>query len=64
MNEKFLRGFQKATVDCLCFDIDFMKNVIEDLNPWDKFAEGFIKGVEMFESNKDLIEDIEEAKKL
>lgn len=64
MNEKFLRGFQKATVDCLCFGIDFMKNVIEDLNPWDKFAEGFIKGVEMFENNKDLIEDIEEAKKL
>lgn len=63
MNEKYLRGYQKATVDCLCFGIDFMKKAFEDINQWDEFTEGFIKGIEMFENNNELMEDIKESLK-
>lgn len=63
MNEKYLRGYQKATVDCLCFGIDFMKEAFEDMESWDEFAEGFIKGIKMFEDNKELMEDVKESLK-
>ena len=58
-HESYLRGFQKGTADCLCLGVDFMKEAFEDMEPWDKFAEGFVKGIEMFESNKELMENYE-----
>lgn len=45
--------------DAVVYIIENLEGGYENMEPWDKFAEGFIKGIEMFESDKELMEDDE-----